>query len=96
MSKEMEVEEGAAQKSPDIVIMPNTDSEDMEMSDEEDLQVASCSQRELFEDLDVLAASQIVMTNVNKTTDTLGVKDTQEDVSIGDCHTDVEDVDCAE
>lgn len=99
MSKEIETEGSAAacKNSPDIVVMPTTDSEDMEMSDEENLQEASCSQRYLFEDLDVLAASQIVMTNVNKTTDTLSpVKDTQDDVSIGDNNTDIEDVDCAE
>ncbi|KAF7379033.1 hypothetical protein HZH66_015267 [Vespula vulgaris] len=91
MSKE--IEDTEVRNSSDIVIMPGTDSEDMEVSDEDDLQIASCSQRDLFEDLDVLAASHIVMTNVNKTDNMLAVKGIQEDITIGDCHTDVEDVD---
>lgn len=76
------------------VIIPDTESEDMEISDEDDPQVASCShRRDLYEDFDVLAASQIVMTNVNKTENALAVKDIQDDVNLTDCHTDVEDVD---
>ncbi|XP_047369747.1 uncharacterized protein LOC124957100 [Vespa velutina] len=91
MSKE--IEDTEVRNSSETVIMPNTDSEDMEISDEDDLQVASCSHRDLFEDFDVLAGSQIVMTNVNKMDNTLAVQDIQEDVNIGDCYTDVEDVD---
>ncbi|XP_043485809.1 putative uncharacterized protein DDB_G0286333 [Polistes fuscatus] len=89
-----------------VTILPSTDSEDMEMSDDNDndndnnddddndIQKASTSQRVLYNDLDVLTASQIVMTNVNKSDNMLGVKDNnQDDLNIGDCHTDVEDVD---
>ncbi|XP_014609494.1 PREDICTED: putative uncharacterized protein DDB_G0282133 [Polistes canadensis] len=83
-----------------ITILPSTDSEDIEMSDDNDnnddnnIQKASTSQRVLYDDLDVLTASQIVMTNVNKTDNMLSIKDTnQDDLNIGDCHTDVEDVD---
>ncbi|KAI4473138.1 hypothetical protein M0802_016295 [Mischocyttarus mexicanus] len=93
------VEEGDEEidnhNSLDVLIIPTTDSEDMEMSDndDDDIQEASSSKRVLFDDLDVLSASQIVMTNVNKTDNVIGLKDNQEDSNIGDSHTDVEDVD---
>ncbi|XP_076389154.1 uncharacterized protein LOC143264690 [Megachile rotundata] len=77
---------------PDIVIACNTDEEDMEVSDDEDTQEACCSRREVFEDLDVLAGSQVFMKNVDKTSNLLNVKDTSDD-AISDCHTDIEDVD---
>ncbi|XP_043269067.1 uncharacterized protein [Venturia canescens] len=78
--------------TPDIVIMPTTDSEDMDASDEEDVQEGACGQREMLEDFDLLAASQIVMKNINKMDNSLTVKDVS-DNDISDCHTDVEDVD---
>lgn len=77
---------------PDIVIAFNTDEEDMEVSDDEDTQEACCSRREVFEDLDVLAGSQVFMKNVDKMSNLLNVKDTSDD-AISDCHTDIEDVD---
>lgn len=76
---------------PDIVIAYNTDEEDMEVSDDEDVQEACCS-REVYEDLDVLAGSQVFMRNVDKMSNLLNVKDTSDD-AISDCHTDIEDVD---
>ena len=77
---------------PDIVVLSNTDEEDMEVSDDEDVQEACCSQKELFEDLEALAGSQVFMKNINKMDTLLYVKDTSDDV-ISDCHTDIEDVD---
>ena len=80
--------------TPDIVVVTNTDTdeEDMDVSDEEDLQEACYSQKEILEDLDVLTASQIIMRNINKMDNMLTVKDISED-GASDCHTDVEDVD---
>lgn len=78
--------------TPDIIIAPNTDEEDMDVSGDEDLEEACCSQKELYEDLDVLAASQIVMKNISKIENSLAVKHPSDDAS-SDCHTDVEDVD---
>lgn len=70
------------------------DNDNNDDDDDNDIQKASTSQRVLYNDLDVLTASQIVMTNVNKSDNMLGVKDNnQDDLNIGDCHTDVEDVD---
>lgn len=70
--------------------MPNTDSEDMEASEDEKLDEAACSDRVTYEDFaDVVAASQIIMTN--KEENSLYVPDTV-DEAISDCHTDVEDV----
>ncbi|XP_017796943.1 PREDICTED: uncharacterized protein LOC108578173 [Habropoda laboriosa] len=77
--------------TPDIVVMSNTDEEDMDISDEEDVEEACCSHKELLEDLEVLAASHVVMKNMNKMENMLVVKDN--DDAISDCHTDVEDVD---
>ncbi|XP_020290971.1 uncharacterized protein LOC109858285 [Pseudomyrmex gracilis] len=70
--------------------MPNTDSEDMEASDEEDKLDEAASSSHLYEAFDIVAASQIVM--INKMENTLYVPDTVED-PISDCHTDIEDVD---
>lgn len=79
-------------KSPDIVVMLNTDEEDIAISDEDDLQEVCCSQKEFLDDLDALTASQIVMKNINKTENLLVIKDTSDD-GISDCHTDIEEVD---
>ncbi|KAK9298577.1 hypothetical protein QLX08_008163 [Tetragonisca angustula] len=77
---------------PDIVVMSNTDEEEMDVSEEEDAQEACCSQKELLEDLDVLVASQVIMKNVNKMENMLTVRDISDD-GASDCHTDVEEVD---
>lgn len=79
--------------TPDIVVMSNTDEEDMAVSGDEDEQEACCSQKELFEDLDVLVASQVIMKN--KMENLLTVKEISDD-GTSDCHTDVEDVDTIE
>lgn len=81
--------------TPDIVIMSNTDEEDMVVSGDEEEQEACCSQKELFEDLDVLVASQVIMKNINKMENMLTVKEISDD-GISDCHTDVEEVDTIE
>ncbi|XP_012222416.1 uncharacterized protein [Linepithema humile] len=70
--------------------MPNTDSEDMEASDDEIKLDEAAAYSSVYQDFDVLAASQIVMTN--KVENTLHVPDAI-DEAISDCHTDVEDVD---
>lgn len=77
--------------TPDIMVLPTTDEEDMAVSDEEDVEEAGYNQKDLPEDLDVLAASQIIMKNMNKMENMLSVKDFNDDAS-SDCHTDVEDV----
>ncbi|XP_043527592.1 uncharacterized protein LOC122537960 [Frieseomelitta varia] len=77
---------------PDIVVMSNTDEEEMDVSEEEDAQEACCSQKELLEDLDVLVASQVIMKNINKMENMLTVRDISDD-GASDCHTDVEEVD---
>ncbi|KAK1135296.1 hypothetical protein K0M31_008063 [Melipona bicolor] len=77
---------------PDIVVMSNTDEEEMDVSEEEDEQEACCSQKELLEDLDVLVASQVIMKNINKMENMLTVRDISDD-GTSDCHTDVEEVD---
>lgn len=92
MSIDVPSESNEFSETPDIVIMPTTDSEDMDASDEEDVQEGACGQREMLEDFDLLAASQIVMKNINKMENSLSVKDTS-DIDLSDCHTDVEDVD---
>ncbi|KAJ8675637.1 hypothetical protein QAD02_011423 [Eretmocerus hayati] len=77
-------------QTPDIVIMPTTDSEEMEASDEDE-EEAACALSEPFEPLDVQAASQIVMKNVDKSEQQfLAVKDPDDAVS--DSLTDVEDI----
>lgn len=67
--------------------MPNTDSEDMEGS-EDDTKLDEAAAY-MYENLDNLDASRIVMTN--KMENTLHVPDVDE--AISDCHTDIEDVD---
>ncbi|CAL7944162.1 unnamed protein product [Xylocopa violacea] len=78
--------------TPDIVVMSDTDEEDVDISDEENIQEPCCSRKDLPEDLDLLVASQVVMKNINKIESTLLVKDTSDD-AISDCHTDIEEVD---
>ncbi|XP_043802162.1 uncharacterized protein LOC122719943 [Apis laboriosa] len=77
--------------TPDIVVMSNTDEEDMVVSGDEEEQETCCSQKELFEDLDVLVASQVIMKNINKMENLLTVKEISDD-GTSDCHTDVEEV----
>ena len=79
-------------ETPDIVVMPTTDSEDMDASDEDDTVDGACGPREDLEDMDVLGASQIVMTNVNKMENLLNVAKDISDDGISDNHTDVEDL----
>ncbi|KYM96924.1 hypothetical protein ALC62_12394 [Cyphomyrmex costatus] len=64
-----------------ITDMPNTDSEDMEGSEDESKIDEAAAY--VYEDLDILAASQIIMTN--KMENTLRVPDTAEE-TISDCH----------
>lgn len=78
------------QDTENIPDMPNTDSEDMEGSEDETKLDEAAAFNHMYEDLDILAASQIVMTN--KMENTLYVPDTA-DEAISDCHTDIEDVD---
>ncbi|KAL6431747.1 hypothetical protein ACFW04_007342 [Cataglyphis niger] len=88
--EEVSIDKGDAEEVPEDT--PNTDSEDMEASEDEAKldEAAACSYvyGDIYED--ILAASQIVMTN--KIENTLHVSDTI-DEAISDCHTDVEDVD---
>ncbi|XP_024889306.1 uncharacterized protein LOC112465798 [Temnothorax curvispinosus] len=70
--------------------MPNTDSEDMEGSDDETKLDEAAAYNHVYEELDILAGSQIVMSN--KIENTLHVPDHADD-AISDCHTDIEDVD---
>lgn len=85
----------AHSNTPEITVLINTDEEDMTISDEELMEEACFNQKEVFEDLDVITASQIVMKNVNKTDNLLNVKEAS-DEAISDCHTDVEDVEQVE
>ncbi|XP_078037358.1 uncharacterized protein LOC144470277 [Augochlora pura] len=94
MYLEEDYREQVHSNTPEIMVMPNTDEEDMVVSDEELMEEACCNQKELLDDLDVLAASQIVMKNISKT-DRLVVKDVSDD-GTSDCHTDVEDVEQVE
>lgn len=78
-------------KMPDIIVMPTTDSEDMDASDEDDELEGACGiQEEIV--LDGLAASQIVMKNLNKIDHLLNVAKDVSDDGISDSHTDVEDL----
>lgn len=83
----------AKSRTPDIMVLPTTDSEDMEASDEDEEPEGACGQqRDTFEDFHVLDASQIVMTNVSKMDQRLSAKEPDEHDAISDCHTDVEDI----
>lgn len=86
--EQVSLDKGDAEKVAD---MPNTDSEDCEGSEDESKldEAASCSH--MYEDIyeDILAASQIVMTNKMDNT-LLHVPDAIDATS--DCPTDVEDV----
>lgn len=76
-----------AKDAPDN--MPNTDSEDMEASEDEKLDEAA-SHAVVYEDFDILAASQILMTNKMES-NLLIPGDIDEATS--DYRTDVEDID---
>lgn len=78
------------ENAENIPIMPNTDSEDMEGSEDETKLDEAAAYKHVYENLDTLAASQIVMTN--KIENTLYIPDAV-DEAISDCHTDIEDVD---
>lgn len=87
--EEVSIDKGDGYSAPN---MPNTDSEDMEGSEDEAKldEAAACSH--VYDDMyeDILSASQTVMSN--KMENTLHVPDAAEE-AISDCHTDVEDVD---
>lgn len=85
--EEISIDKADTENVPD---MPNTDSEDMEGSEDETKSDELVDYNHVFENLNIIAASQIVMTN--KVENTLHVPDTV-DEAISDCHTDVEDVD---
>lgn len=82
-------EEVSIKNTEDMPDMPNTDSEDMEGSEDEKLNEAA-SHEIVYEDFNVLAASQIVMTN--QTENNL-LMPNNIDEAISDSHTDVEDID---
>lgn len=85
--EEVSIDKADTEIAPD---MPDTDSEDMDGSEDETKLDEAAAYCHVYEDLDILAASQIVMTN--KMENTLHVPDTV-DETISDCHTDIEDVD---
>lgn len=93
---QMSVDEPGVQSSdnPEIVVMPTTDSEDMEASDddEEVEGAAACAASNLVEfDVETLAGAQCVLKDVDKIEHQLLVpRDLDEGVS--DCLTDVEDI----
>lgn len=84
--EEVSIDKANTEIAPD---MPDTDSEDMDGSEDE-TKLDEAAAYHVYENLDILAASQIVMTN--KMENTLHVPDTV-DETISDCHTDIEDVD---
>ncbi|XP_014299494.1 uncharacterized protein LOC106694037 [Microplitis demolitor] len=73
-----------------LLINGETDTEDVEASDEEEEVDGACGQKEVIEDLDLLAGSQVVVKNVNKMEDLLSVRDAGDD-GLADGLTDVED-----
>ncbi|XP_058798771.1 uncharacterized protein LOC131668525 [Phymastichus coffea] len=88
----------AREPAPEIAFAPATDSEDMEASDDDDEDVVgqlgsvACGLREgVVEELEVLAASQILMKNCSKTDQLLAVKE-PDDVLSDAGHTDIEDL----
>ncbi|XP_039306898.1 uncharacterized protein LOC120358134 [Solenopsis invicta] len=83
--EEISIDQKDALNIPD---MPNTDSEDMEGSEDETKLDEAAAYNHVYEDLDMVA-SQIVMSN--KIENTLHVPDVDE--AINDYHTDIEDVD---
>lgn len=85
--EEISFDKEDTEKVPD---MPDTDSEDMEGSEDEAKLDEAAAYNHVYEDLDILSASQIVMTN--KMENTLYVSNAV-DEAISDCHTDIEDVD---
>lgn len=85
--EEISIDKQDIQTIPD---MPNTDSEDMEASEDEINLGEAATYSSVYEDFDVLAASQIVMTN--KVDNTPHVPDVI-DEAINEYHTDIEDID---
>lgn len=85
--EEISIDKEDIEKVPDL---PNTDSEDMEGSEDEAKLDEAAAYNHVYEDFDILSASQIIMTN--KMENTLYVPDAV-DEAISDCHTDIEDVD---
>ncbi|XP_011645224.1 uncharacterized protein LOC105432219 [Pogonomyrmex barbatus] len=86
--EEISIDKEDTENIPNI---PNTDSEDMEGSEDEITKLdEAAAYNHVYEDFDILAGSQVVMTN--KMENTLCVPDTA-DEAISDCHTDIEDVD---
>jgi len=77
-------------KDETIPEMSNTDSEDMEGSEDETKLDEAAAYKHVYENFDFLPASQVVMTN--KMENTLYVPDAV-DEAISDYHTDIEDVD---
>ncbi|XP_057336023.1 uncharacterized protein LOC130674646 [Microplitis mediator] len=95
--KQMSVDEdygeetGKHEKIDDLLLLNGgTDTEDVEASDEEEEVDGACGQKEVIEDLDLLAGSQVVVKNVNKMEDLLSVRDAGDD-GLADGLTDVED-----
>lgn len=80
--------------TPDIIVVPTTDSEDMEASDDDEEELAGAyGPRELVVDeFNNLGSSQTIMKNDEKSVNLLNVKDNTPPDDISDCHTDVEDV----
>lgn len=78
--------------APDIVVMPTTDSEDMEASDDDDEAEGASGISNIVEfNVDDLAAAQVVLSNVDKLEAQSQVpKDPEDDIS--ECLTDVEDI----
>ncbi|KAK0175043.1 hypothetical protein PV327_008828 [Microctonus hyperodae] len=58
-----------------------TDSEDIDVSDEDEEPEGAYGQRNILEDFDLLAASQVVVKNVNKMENLLSVPDIADDIS---------------
>lgn len=75
-----------------LQIHGGTDSEDIDASDDEDELQGAWGQKDVMDDFDLLATSQVVMKNVNKMENSLNLLDIG-DEGICDGHTDIEDVD---
>ncbi|CAB0037218.1 unnamed protein product [Trichogramma brassicae] len=80
----------AAANAPDITVVPTTDSEDMEASDDDDDLQGACG-LPIYEDLDILAASQIVMSSKKEQSQQL-LTVAEPDDGASEGHTDVEDI----
>uniref|UniRef100_A0ABD2XKT2 Uncharacterized protein n=1 Tax=Trichogramma kaykai TaxID=54128 RepID=A0ABD2XKT2_9HYME len=80
----------AAANAPDITVVPTTDSEDMEASDDDDDLQGACG-LPTYEDLDILAASQIVVSSKKEQPQQL-LTVAEPDDGASEGHTDVEDI----